>query len=121
MPADDLRARLKSALTTAMKARERDAAAALRSVLGALDNAEAIAAPEPPVGGDSPIAGALTGLGAGEAARRELTDDDVALIVAAELADLRSSADEYERLGQADRAAGLQAGAVAVEAALRDH
>lgn len=116
MAADDLRARLKTALTTAMKARERDTAAALRSVLGALDNAEAVAAPEPPVGGDSPIAGALSGLGAGEAARRELTHDDISAVVTAEIAELRANADDYERLGHTDRATGLRAGADAIEA-----
>ncbi len=118
MATDDVRTRLRTALTTAMKARDRDVAGALRTVLAALDNAEAVAAPEPPVGADSPIAGALSGLGAGEAPRRELTETDVAMIVHAEIADLRASADDYDRLGRHDRANGLRAGADAVAAAV---
>ena len=40
--ADDIRARLRRGLVDAMKARDRDAVAALRSTLAAIDNAEAV-------------------------------------------------------------------------------
>ena len=118
MATDDVRPRLRTALTAAMKTRDRDVAAALRTVLAALDNAEAVAAPEPPIGTDTLIAGSLAGLGAGDAPRRELTEADVAAIVDAEIADLRASADDYDRLGRHDRANGLRAGAEAVAAAV---
>lgn len=118
MAADDLRTRLRAASTAALKARERDVAAAFRSVLGAIDNAEAVAAPEPLPVGDSPVAGAVSGLGAGDVARRALGEEDIVAIVVAELADLRDSADDYDGLGQAERAARLRAGADAIDAVL---
>ena len=59
---------------------------ALRSALGAIDNAAA--APAVDVGTSSnegPIAGATAGVGATELARRELVADDVAAIVRAQI------------------------------------
>jgi uncharacterized protein YqeY len=115
-----LRARLRAALPAAMKARDRAAVAALRSALAAIDNAEAVAPePEPePVGDDSPIAKARVGLGAGEAARHELTDDDVAAIVRAEVAERLTSADEYDDHGRDERADRLRAEAAVLQAHL---
>ena len=57
-----------------------------------------------------------SGLGAGEAPRRELTETDVAAIVDGEIADLRASADDYDRLGRHDRASGLRAGCAVTRA-----
>ncbi|HEY3980154.1 MAG TPA: hypothetical protein VGM79_22955 [Streptosporangiaceae bacterium] len=50
-PGDDLTARLRRALTAALRARDMTAAAALRSALGAIGNAEAV--PVPPAPGPS--------------------------------------------------------------------
>jgi uncharacterized protein YqeY len=54
------------------------------------------------------IAGAVAG-GAGEAARRDLSEPETAAIVRAEVADRRSAAADYERAGRPDRAARLTA------------
>lgn len=115
-----VRDRLKVELTAAMRSKDRAAVAALRSALGAIDNAEAVPAPPPPGPGETPIAGAVAGVGATEAARRRLTESDIAGIVEAEIADLRAGADDYDRLGRPDRAAELRAGADALEGAVGD-
>lgn len=115
--ASPLHARLRRALPPALKARDRAAAAALRSALAAIDNAQAVeVSPAPRSGGV--IAGALTGLGAGDAPRRELSEDDVAAIVRAEVADRRAAAADYERAGRLDAAARLTAEADALTAHL---
>lgn len=83
----DLVARLRADLTAAMKGRDTDTVRVLRVVLGAVGNAEA-----QPVDTDPPtaltvsggIAGAAAGLGAAEAERRVLTEQDVREIIRAE-------------------------------------
>ncbi|MGW4649475.1 hypothetical protein [Kitasatospora sp. NPDC004289] len=104
-----LRERLRSDLTTALKARDRAAASVLRATLAAIENAEAVAVPEP----TGPLAVELlpVGAGAAEAERRELTEADVAAIVRAELAEREDAAAEYERLGRDEQAAQLRADA----------
>lgn len=86
-----IRERLRSALTTAMRARDRDALAAYRHALAAIDNAEAVVPP-----GGIPSAGAVehaaTGLGAAEVPRRELSDADVRAVVEGEIAEHRHAA-----------------------------
>jgi uncharacterized protein len=102
-----------------MKARDPAAVAALRSALAAIDNAEAVEvrhAPTSSSGGVIP--GAVAGLGAGEAARRDLSEPEVAAIVRAEVVDRRSAAAEYERAGRPDRAARLTAEADVLDAHL---
>ena len=100
------------------------AAAAIRSALAAIGNAEAVPSrPTPgqtagtaaaldatertPVGSEH-IAGAAAGLGAAEAERRHLTEADIAVIVRAEISDRRSAADQYDRLGRTERAERLR-------------
>ena len=77
---DDIRTRLQQALRSALKARDAGAVSALRSALGAIGNAEAVdPGPAQPAGaGSVHVAGAVAGLGAGEAGRRQLTEADVA-------------------------------------------
>lgn len=106
--APPLHTRLREALPAALKARDQLAVAALRSALAAIDNAQAVAAPPAPRSGGV-IAGAVAGLGAGEAPRRDLSPGDIAAIVRAEVADRRAAAAEYERAGQPDAAARLTA------------
>jgi uncharacterized protein len=115
---DGLEARMRAALTVAMKGRDRVAVAALRAALGAIDNAGAVAVEDGPIIADGPIAGARTGLGTGEAARRALTADDVARIVAAEAADREQAAAARDRLGRPDDAARLRAEAAVLVAHL---
>lgn len=76
--------RLRADLKIAMKDRDRDRMKVLRSVLGAIGNAEAQPVEDHPTSNDSPIAGAALGLGAAEAERRVLTEDDVRRVIAAE-------------------------------------
>ncbi|MEC3914988.1 hypothetical protein [Nocardia sp. CDC160] len=107
-----LRERLRAALPTAMKARDRAAVAALRSALAAIDNAEA-------VDGSDVRAGAIetspVGLGTAEVARRHLTESDITALVRTEIDDRLTAAKEYEsRPGGADRAATLRAEAAAL-------
>jgi hypothetical protein len=101
-----------------MKARDRVAIAGLRSALSAIANAEAVEVEHVPTSTGGVIAGALSGAGAGEASRRELSEDAVAAVVAAEIAERRSSADEYEQLGQAEDAGRLRAEADVLSAYL---
>jgi uncharacterized protein len=112
--------RLRAALTTALSSRDMIAAAAIRSALGAIGNAEAVPVPDgsqPVPDGTQPVraragsehvAGAAAGLGAAEAERRHLSEAEIAAIVLAEIAERRTAADQYDRLGRADQAERLR-------------
>jgi uncharacterized protein len=103
-----LRERLRIALTAAMKARDATAVATLRATLGAIDNAEAVE-PSPVVeAGDSPIANAVDGLGAGDVPRRDLTEQVITDIVRSEISERTAASDDYARAGQVDRATRLR-------------
>ena len=114
-----LHTRLRRALPPALKARDHVAVAALRSALAAIDNAQAVVAP-PATRSGGVIAGAVTGLGAGDAPRRELSEGDIAAIVRAEIADRRAGAADYEHAGQVDAAARLTAEADTLAGHLAD-
>lgn len=106
-----MRAQLRAALTAAIKARDPVAVSALRSGLAAIANAEAVdaASMQPSITDESEFAGAVLGLGAGEVARRELSEADVRAILRTEVSDRTGAADDYERLGQPEHAARLRA------------
>jgi len=106
-----MRAKLRDGLKAALKAKDNAAVAALRSALAAIDNAEAIPADHLSnrVTGDEQIAGSAVGVGAGEAARRHLTEDDLRAIVEGEIRERVVAAQEYEQLGRIDLAKRLQA------------
>lgn len=104
-----MRDTLRADLTTAIKARDRVAVAALRSVLSAIDNAEAVPLTSERAAGSQHVAGAVAGLGAAEAERRELTDDDMRSIIETELGERTAAATEYERLDRTDQAERLRA------------
>lgn len=125
--AEGIRGRLQGVLRAALRERDKAAAAALRSALAAIGNAEAVEAAEaaeaPAAGraaaegagggaraasGSEHIAGAVAGLGAAEAARRELSEAELARIVSAEIAERVAAADGYEHAGHPDRAARLR-------------
>jgi uncharacterized protein YqeY len=96
--AEALRTALRLGLTTAMKSRDRDALAALRTAIAAIDNAEAVPAPDAaPAATSAHIAGARSGLGS------ELQD-----ILRGQISEHTSEADRYDALGQADSAARLR-------------
>jgi uncharacterized protein YqeY len=95
-----------------MKARDGAAVTALRTALAAIENA---AAPPPR---DSAHGLPAVGLGVTEVARREQDDDEIERIVRAEITERLAAADEYDRLGHPDRAAGKRAEAQALVARL---
>ncbi|WP_051939682.1 hypothetical protein [Phaeacidiphilus oryzae] len=115
-------ARLRAALTTALKARDRIAAGALRSALAAVANAEAVALPDGPGSRAGAIEAAPVGAGAAEVARRELTEDQVVGIVRAEVDEREAAAAELAAVtgvaGAAERAALLRAEAAVLAAVL---
>ncbi|HET6188187.1 MAG TPA: hypothetical protein VFE59_14520 [Trebonia sp.] len=124
-PAGSVRSRLRAALRSAMKERDTVAAAGLRSALAAIANAEAVPLPASPGWSATPaaqssphFAGAVAGLGAAEVSRREVTDDEAAAIAAAEAADRRAAARDYQAAVHADRAGRLRREAQAIESAL---
>lgn len=108
---EGVRRRLRAALPLAMKAREKETVAALRSALAALDNAEAVDADAAGlVAGDSEhVAGTVGGLGAGEVARAALDERRAREIVAAEVQERRDAAVGYDGHGRAEEAARLRA------------
>jgi len=111
----DTRARLRLALTEALRARDVIAVSALRSALSAIGNAEAVdagagdAGPVAAAGPGSPyVAGAATGLGATEVQRRRLSPAETERIVRAEASERERAAREYEQAGRADQAGRLR-------------
>lgn len=70
----------------------------LRTTLSAIQNAEAVE-------GVSSVEGIV---GYGDVQRRSLGDEDVIAIIALEIEEFERSVAEYERIGQTDRARGLQ-------------
>ncbi len=104
-----LRDRLRAALPAAMKARDRATASTLRATLAAIENAEAVDVAVVPSAGA--IEASAVGIGAAEAARRELSEADVAAIVRAEIAEREHAAEVYEGSGHGDKAAELRAAA----------
>lgn len=102
-----------------MRNRDTVAVSALHSAIAALDNAGALAAEVAPGPLSEHVAGARVGLGAGEAPRRELTQDDEDAILAREIAERRAADDddddETARHGVTDHAERLRAEAKVLE------
>jgi uncharacterized protein YqeY len=90
MPAEALRETLAAALREAMKARETVTVETLRSLLSALDNASAVAAPARP----APVEGLSA-----DTPRHEPSLAEIQEIFAAERAERESAAANYRRLG----------------------
>ena len=104
-----LRDALRRDLASAMKAREPDAVSALRTAIAAIDNAEAVPAPDERAATTSGhIAGARAGLGAAEAARRDLTGSQQQAILRDQITGYTTEADRYEALGHPDAARRLR-------------
>ncbi|WP_420121076.1 hypothetical protein [Nakamurella sp.] len=117
-PPDHIRARLRSGLTAAMKARDKEAVAALRTALAAIDDAEAVPVPAPAAGPAATgeyVAGTGVGLGSTEAARRELTLDDLHAVVRGQIDERVAEAATYDGLGRADAADRLRREAALLE------
>ena len=124
----DIRARMRRGLVAAMKAKDQQAVAALRSTLARIDNAEAVDAdglddeeedPEP-LGADGfgdegedgdrrpVVAGGVLGVGAAEVDRRVLTPEEMAAIVRDDVEEREIAADVLERVGRPDQAERLR-------------
>ncbi|WP_328397602.1 GatB/YqeY domain-containing protein [Nocardia sp. NBC_00416] len=101
-----VRDRLRAALTTAMKARDRQTTALLRATLAAVDNAEAVGIGAQRAGA---VEAASIGPGSAEVPRRELGEAEIIEIVRSEIADRLSAAGAYEAAGRSDRAGTLHA------------
>jgi len=104
-----LRAALRHGLTTALKARDAEALAALRTAIAAIDNAEAIATTDtqrPITSAD--IAGAASGVGSTEAVRRALSIGQLRDIMRQQITEYTHEADRYDALGQPDAALRLR-------------
>jgi uncharacterized protein YqeY len=83
-----MQARARGALTEAIRAGDRPTMSALRALLSALANAEAVPSADATLAATSEhIAGAHAGLGAAEAERRTLTPADEQAVLAAEIAE----------------------------------
>jgi hypothetical protein len=122
--ADDaqaLRAALRHGLITALKARDTDAVAALRTTIAAIDNAQAVPASAPtptPTVASAHVAGARSGAGSTEAARRQLGRSELRDILRGQVTEHAREADRYDALGQSEAAARLRRRARALAAYL---
>ena len=121
--AADLRAALEAALRAALGARDLAAAAALRSALAAIANAEAVSgdavhAVPVPRPGTSRIAMASAGLGSTEVPRRVLDEATIRDIVTAEITERRQAADQYAAAGHVRYSDRLKAEADVLRAVL---
>lgn len=107
--------RARRALVRARRDGDEVTASAARSLIAALQHAEAVPSTAPPPT-DGPIAGAARGLGAGDVARRSLDAERIRAVVDRELAERRDGADELEAWGRHDAARRLRAEAAVIRA-----
>jgi hypothetical protein len=97
-----IRARIADDLTAAIKRRDTETVAVLRTTLGAIGNAEAV----PLATSRSwPVVGPI------EVARRQLSEDDVARVIGSEVEEMETAAGLYREGGQHALADRLHAGA----------
>ncbi|MGA5545673.1 glutamyl-tRNA amidotransferase [Mycobacterium sp. NPDC051198] len=107
-PAELWRDRLRESLQSARKARDTISTAAVRSALSAIDNAETPQADQTDTRIGGTIAGAVSGVGSTEVARRVLSDEEVRDLIQAEVDERLSAANEYIANGHHERASELQ-------------
>jgi len=101
--ADGLKDRLRADLLTSMRARQSLETGVIRSLLAAIDNAEAL-----PVDQDRPASLQREFGGEGtEIARRILSIHDIRVVIDTEIQRRLDAAADLEHLGQADRAGTL--------------
>jgi uncharacterized protein YqeY len=124
-PATTWRETLRAQLLSARKERDQTRVSALRSALSAIDNAETPDADTshetaPVVTSDGAVAGAVTGLGSTEVARRQLTDAQIRALLRAEVDERLRAAGQLRDNGAEDRAAAVRAEADVLTAVLAD-
>lgn len=119
-PAEIWRSLLRASLLAARKKRDSTRATALRSVLSAIDNAEAPESVAVQARSTGRIAGAATGLGATEVSRRELSDEQIRGLVRSEIDERLSVAENFIAGCHAERAESLRAEATVLTGLLGD-
>ncbi|BBY48593.1 hypothetical protein MARA_20610 [Mycolicibacterium arabiense] len=129
-PATTWRETLRAQLLTARKQRDQTRVSALRCALSAIDNAETPDAETPDaqipretapvVTPDGAIAGAGSGLGSTEVARRQLTDAQIRALLRAEVDERLRAAEQLEDNGAEERAAAVRSEADVLTAVLAD-
>lgn len=102
-----IRKQMKAELLQAMKAGRKEEVITLRTLIAAIDNAEAVPVEDQPI---STFGGRNE-----DVPRRQLTPDDIQQILRREADERRSAAAEYERLGRPDQAEILKAAVVLIE------
>jgi uncharacterized protein YqeY len=108
MAATAMKARLRADLGHALKEKDGARAAVLRSLVAALDSAEA------PAMSAGPSSGHDFRSGTAEVERLVLDDVDVRRILTTESEERENAAAQFERLGQTDRAVALRLEAILV-------
>lgn len=101
-----------------MKARRPEQISALRTLIAAIDNAQAVDVPMEPAAEQTPIAGARHGVGSTEVARRELSGDEIRCIIHTQIDERAVEAARYDGLGEAAAARRLRAEAAVLQALL---
>ena len=96
----EMKQKLQTLLTAALRAKDPVSTAAFRSALAAIANAEAVES----LGEGRPA----LGIGAREMPRRHLTEDQMEEIVRREVVDLEAAAADYESRGRGDEARRLR-------------
>lgn len=91
-------------LTAALKTRDHTTVSALRSLLAAIDNAEALSTAQMETNASGHVAGAAGGLGASEVERHHLTEADLRAILDREISQRLTAAAECEQVGRRDQA-----------------
>ncbi|OCB09106.1 glutamyl-tRNA amidotransferase [Mycolicibacterium porcinum] len=107
-PAQHWRDRLRESLLAARKSRDTVSVTAIRSALSAIDNAETPQADQTDTRIGGAIAGAVSGVGSTEVARRVLSDAEIRSLIQAEVDERASAADQFDAAGHPKRAAGLR-------------
>jgi uncharacterized protein YqeY len=112
-PAEGAKARIRADIRAAMTAKNMVEAKLLRTLLAALDNAEAVSV------AIGPYVERAFGDPATEVARKTLTREDVEAVIEAESAERLAAARDLERHGRAAEAATLQAEAALLQRYLK--
>ncbi len=114
-PIDAVKARIRADIRAAMGAKQMSEARVLRTLLAALDNAEA----QPVAPGHTPYVERAFGDKAAEVARKVLTAEDVETVLEAEHEERVSAARALEQHGKAAEASALNAEAALVARYMR--
>ena len=102
-----IRKQMKTELLQAMKAGRKADVTTLRTLIAAIDNAEAVPVDETPI---IPFNGRN-----GDVPRLQLKPEDIKQILHREAEERRTAAAEYERLGRLDQVAMLKASIALIE------